>query len=147
MDQIPSRGEYIVEILLGMLYGKEVGISSCHLGRWLVGKLPLPILSGFWQNRWGHILWVPHKHQGGVEILLGMLRAKETGISYCHLGLWLLCAFTFTNVEWFDRTNHGGIFCEWHIYKTISACTSTLQHSIFWPLLQSSNIHAHNVRA
>ena len=37
--------------------------------------------------------WYPI--QGGVAILLGMLHAKETRISCGHLGLWLICAFTF----------------------------------------------------
>ena len=37
--------------------------------------------------------WYPV--QGGVAILLGMLHAKETRISCGHLGLWLMCAFTF----------------------------------------------------
>ena len=37
--------------------------------------------------------WYPV--QGGVAILLGMLHAKETRISCGHLGLWLICAFTF----------------------------------------------------
>ena len=32
---------------------------------------------------------------GRVAILLGMLHAKETGISSGHLSLWLVCAFTF----------------------------------------------------
>ena len=31
----------------------------------------------------------------GVPILLGMLRATETGISNGCVGLWLVCAFTF----------------------------------------------------
>ena len=29
------------------------------------------------------------------KILLGMLHTKETRISSGHLGLWLMCAFTF----------------------------------------------------
>ena len=33
---------------------------------------------------------------GGVAILLGMLHAKETGISFNCLGLWLVCAFILT---------------------------------------------------
>jgi len=37
--------------------------------------------------------WYPV--QGGVAILLGMLHAKETGISYSHLSLWLMCTFIF----------------------------------------------------
>ena len=32
---------------------------------------------------------------GDEAILLGMLHAKETGISSGHLSLWLVCAFTF----------------------------------------------------
>ena len=36
-----------------------------------------------------------HPVQGGVAVLLGMLHAKETGISYSHLGFWLMC-LTFT---------------------------------------------------
>ena len=32
---------------------------------------------------------------GGVDILLGMLHAKETGISSGRFSLWLLSAFTF----------------------------------------------------
>ena len=32
---------------------------------------------------------------GGVPILLGMLRATETGISSGRVGLWLVCFFTF----------------------------------------------------
>ena len=37
-----------------------------------------------------------HPVQGGVAILLGMLHAKESGISYSLLGLWLMC-LTLTN--------------------------------------------------
>ena len=33
--------------------------------------------------------------QGETAILLGMLIAKETGISSGHLDLWLECVFTF----------------------------------------------------
>ena len=29
------------------------------------------------------------------KVLLGMLHTKETRISFGHLGLWLMCAFTF----------------------------------------------------
>ena len=36
-----------------------------------------------------------HPIQRGVAILLGMLHATETGISFSHLGLWLVCAFTY----------------------------------------------------
>ena len=36
-----------------------------------------------------------HPIQRGVAILLGMLHATETGISFGHLGLWLVCAFTY----------------------------------------------------
>ena len=39
---------------------------------------------------------------GGVAILLGMLHAKETGISFNRLGLWLVCAFILTYViSWY----------------------------------------------
>ena len=37
-----------------------------------------------------------HPVQGRVAILLGMLHAKETGISFNCLGLWLVCAFILT---------------------------------------------------
>ena len=40
--------------------------------------------------------WYPV--QGGVAMLLGMLHAKETRISCGHLGLWLMCAFTFFTI-------------------------------------------------
>ena len=36
-----------------------------------------------------------HAIQGGVVILLGMLHATETGISFGCLGLWLVCVFTY----------------------------------------------------
>ena len=36
-----------------------------------------------------------HPVQGRVVILLGMVHAKETGISTGHLGLWLVSAFAF----------------------------------------------------
>ena len=36
-----------------------------------------------------------HPVQGGIVIFLGMLNAKETGISSGDLGLWLVQAFTF----------------------------------------------------
>ena len=39
-----------------------------------------------------------HPVQGGVEILLGMLHAKETGMSAGGLGLWLMSAFAFFNL-------------------------------------------------
>ena len=32
---------------------------------------------------------------GGVAIFLGLLHASETGISSGHVGLCLVCAFTF----------------------------------------------------
>ena len=49
------------------------------------------------RNCWGVTLrWTKHPIQGRGAILLGMLHAKETGISYGHLGLWLICAFTLT---------------------------------------------------
>ena len=32
---------------------------------------------------------------GGVAILLGMLRAKDTGKGSGHVGLWLVCILTF----------------------------------------------------
>ena len=37
--------------------------------------------------------WTSIPSKGGVAILLGVLYAKETGISYNRLGLWLVCAF------------------------------------------------------
>ena len=39
--------------------------------------------------------WTSIPSRGGVDILLGMLHAKETGISSGRFSLWLLCAFTF----------------------------------------------------
>ena len=36
-----------------------------------------------------------HPVQGRVAILLGLLHAKESGMSARFLGLWLMCAFTF----------------------------------------------------
>ena len=39
--------------------------------------------------------WTSIPSRGGVAILLGMLHAKETGISSGRFSLWLLCAFTF----------------------------------------------------
>ena len=45
---------------------------------------------------WGVTLrWTSIPSKGEVAILLGMFHAKETGISSGHLGLWLVCAFTF----------------------------------------------------
>ena len=35
----------------------------------------------------------------GVAVLLGMLHAKENGISFGRLGLWLVCAITFTSYK------------------------------------------------
>ena len=37
-----------------------------------------------------------HLIQGGVAIVLGMLHAKETGISSGCWGIWSVCVFTFT---------------------------------------------------
>ena len=49
---------------------------------------------------WGVTLrWTCIPSQGGVAILLGMLHAKETGISSVHLGLLLVCTFTFFSVQ------------------------------------------------
>ena len=43
-----------------------------------------------------------HPVQEGVAILLGMLHAKETGISFDRLGLWLVCAFILTYfISWY----------------------------------------------
>ena len=39
--------------------------------------------------------WTSIPSRWGVAILLGMLHAKETGISSGRFSLWLLCAFTF----------------------------------------------------
>ena len=36
-----------------------------------------------------------HPVQGGVAVLLGMHHAKETEMSSGHLGLWLVCLFSF----------------------------------------------------
>ena len=36
-----------------------------------------------------------HSVQGRVAILLGMLHAKETGMSAGGWGLWVVCAFIF----------------------------------------------------
>ena len=35
----------------------------------------------------------------GVAVLLETLHAKETGISFGRLGLWLVCAVTFTSYK------------------------------------------------
>ena len=37
-----------------------------------------------------------HPLQEGTAILLGMLNAKETGISPGRLDLWFVCVFTFS---------------------------------------------------
>ena len=41
-----------------------------------------------------------HPVRGEVAILLGMLHAKESGISFSHLSLWLTCDFTFYFACW-----------------------------------------------
>lgn len=38
--------------------------------------------------------WTSAPGPGGVAILLGMLHAKETGVSSGRLGPWLVCAST-----------------------------------------------------
>ena len=67
---------------------------------------------------------------GGVEglaILLGMLHAKETRISSGHLGLWLVCAFTFLHVHIFvpymqaiKNRNHKLFITMYYLLKTRS---------------------------
>ena len=43
-----------------------------------------------------------HPVQEGVAILIGMLHATETGISFDRLGLWLVCAFILTYfISWY----------------------------------------------
>ena len=39
--------------------------------------------------------WTSIPSRGGVAILLGMLHTNDTGISFGHLDLWLMCALTF----------------------------------------------------
>ena len=41
--------------------------------------------------------WIPAIYcwEAGVAILLGMFHAKDIGISSGHVGLWLVCSFTF----------------------------------------------------
>ena len=41
-----------------------------------------------------------HPIQGGVAILLGILHAKETEISFGCLSLWLVCTFTPHPLHW-----------------------------------------------
>ena len=40
-----------------------------------------------------------HSVQGGVAILLGMLRVKEIGIRFGRLGLWLVCTYLLVAVN------------------------------------------------
>ena len=47
-----------------------------------------------------------HPVQGVAAILLCMLHAKETGISSGHLGLRLVCAFTFTFIRLNQNNPH-----------------------------------------
>ena len=54
-----------------------------------------------------------HPVQGGVAILLGMLNAKETGMSAGGWGLWLMCAFTFLI---YHSSNYDSV------NKTFSSC-------------------------
>ena len=63
-----------------------------------------------------------HSVQGGVVILLGMLHTKETQISFGHLGLWLMCAFTF--FTWVQDADCGfalGIACKQALRGTLAA--------------------------
>ena len=50
-----------------------------------------------------------HPVQGRAAIFLGMLHAKETGISSGRLGLWLIYAFTvfsFNKMASFENVDH-----------------------------------------
>ena len=52
-----------------------------------------------------------HPVQGRVAILLGMLHAKETGMSSGRLGVWLVCAFTFEHANFnLPALSYQGIF-------------------------------------
>ena len=42
------------------------------------------------------VRWTSIPCSKGGAVLLGMLHATETGISSGRVGLWLVCAFTFT---------------------------------------------------
>ena len=44
---------------------------------------------------------------GRIAILLGRLHAKETVINSGHLGLWLVCAFTFFKIIYRIKTSDG----------------------------------------
>ena len=71
--------------------------------------------------------------QEGVAILLGMLHAKETGISFDRLGLWLVCAFILTYfISWYMllisavvKTNAR------HYVRCSNTCTPQLCLSLF----------------
>ena len=77
---------------------------------------------------------------GGVAILLGMLHAKETGISFKRLGLWLVCAFILTYfVSWYMllistviKTNAR------HYVRCLNTCTLQLFLSLFCRFMSSN---------
>ena len=54
-----------------------------------------------------------HPFQGGITILIGMLHAKETGISSGRSGLSLMCTFycidllSIKNIAWFSLSLPG----------------------------------------
>ena len=77
---------------------------------------------------WGVTLrWTKHPIQGREAILLDMLHAKETEISFSRLGLWLMCTFTFTlnNKRQFW---HKVTVCLFKIVRTIIIAT---RHTVF----------------
>ena len=81
-----------------------------------------------------------HPVQGRVAILLGMLHAKETGISFNRLGLWLVCAFILTYfISWYMllisaviKTNAR------HYVRCSNTCTPQLFLSLFCRFMSSN---------
>ena len=73
----------------------------------------------------------PVQGGGGVAILLGMLRAKETRISFNRLGLWLVCAFFLT------------YFISWYMLLISTVIKTNARHYVRCSILVHCNYFCH----
>ena len=69
-----------------------------------------------------------HPVQGGVVILLGLLRAKEIGLSPGRLGLWLVCACTFLCIYLVKHTP-----CSLSCYLQSAIQMTNLRYGLYSP--------------
>ena len=72
-----------------------------------------------------------HPIQGRVAIFLGMLHAKETGISSGHFGLWLVCAFAIYLLIPRIEIIESFAICKWPIERSSVFSTCNIQGALY----------------